>query len=388
MSIQFKSKFNQNSKWWLKSIPKAISWTDINILRFLLIYKSFSVLWNIYDPQYKNEKIRLLTYKNIAETLNLKNVDEQSCMQLIEELKKRYIREKEIFKNANNKQPVWFNVLHGIIKNSLRQNSKSIGLSLLNCNYCSKKQNLESLSSYHLFEGENVDMSKDNFKNCEECCNNVNISGSCELNNVAKDVIENVIEDPTIIVKILKEDKNKKCLNFKEACNQIMCHIMTNDNRKTGEVDFKQDFKEIYQVICVEVKDDRNYKSNETNEDSDDALSAPQSQIEFNKDSNCTCSFNKESTIASSDSAKDFQTEDFSICSLIDKDINGDNMSLNDEKDFFKDSLRFYGKPISLVNKFIRNNKDGYIDKIEPRKHFAAYSTNSQTEIYPLQLGM
>jgi hypothetical protein len=119
MTIEIKRKLEEKSKWWLKSVPKKISWTDINILRFLRLYKSFPVLWNIYNSEYKNDKARLLTFKKIAENLNLKNVNEQDCMQLVEELKKQYIQEKEIFRCANDKRPVWFNDLNKIIKKSL-----------------------------------------------------------------------------------------------------------------------------------------------------------------------------------------------------------------------------------------------------------------------------
>jgi hypothetical protein len=119
MTIEIKPKLEEKSKWWLKSVPKKISWTDINILRFLRLYKSFPVLWNIYNSEYKNDKARLLTFKKIAENLNLKNVNEQDCMQLVEELKKQYIQEKEIFRCANDKRPVWFNDLNKIIKKSL-----------------------------------------------------------------------------------------------------------------------------------------------------------------------------------------------------------------------------------------------------------------------------
>jgi hypothetical protein len=68
---------------------------------------------------------------------------------------------------------------------------------------------------------------------------------------------------------------------------------------------------------------------------------------------------------------------------------NENSNKLSDEKSgLFIDSLRFRGKPMSLVNEYVNNEINGSVEIVEPRQHFAAFPHNNQSQIYPLQLEM
>jgi hypothetical protein len=162
---------------------------------------------------------------------------------------------------------------------------------------------------YQASENEDSGVSKDSIKNCKVCCNNSNISSVCKdsIKNASNDIIEDVIEDITKNVKALKEDKKKKCLAFNKNHNGITCHIITDDIEGI-EMDFKQCFDEIYEAFRFETKNDKYCKTSESSIESSIDSCTPQTSAESN-DSNCSCSFRKESSTTSSNSTKDFRVE-------------------------------------------------------------------------------
>ena len=107
--------------WWLKDIPQSKPfWTDVNILRFLRLYRSHPELWDSRRIHYNDRCVRRITYREIARKLKLKYVDEEECATLVEQLKKRYVEEKEFCRNEI--RPPWFSIISDIISRIL--NSK------------------------------------------------------------------------------------------------------------------------------------------------------------------------------------------------------------------------------------------------------------------------
>ncbi|XP_003424751.1 uncharacterized protein LOC100678708 isoform X2 [Nasonia vitripennis] len=87
-------------------------WTDINILRFLRLYQSHPVLWDAANCGYKNNWIRKSAYRHITKILKLRNATEDSCMKLVEWLKKRYLEERN---STCESRPVWYKIISRII---------------------------------------------------------------------------------------------------------------------------------------------------------------------------------------------------------------------------------------------------------------------------------
>lgn len=109
-----------NQQWWLKFVPKFNEWSDVNISRFLNIYKAHSILWDPTHSFYTYEPKRMKAYARIVKRLNLYGVKERECMKLIESLKSLYAEEKErqaIAKRCSQKYsppPFWYSIFEDI----------------------------------------------------------------------------------------------------------------------------------------------------------------------------------------------------------------------------------------------------------------------------------
>lgn len=110
-------------------MPKIIvaAWTEINILRFLKLYQTYSVLWNVDHTGYFDSSQRFSALDEISKSLNLIGIDAEQCAKLIKFLKHFYLEKKRISEREIKTLPLWFPVLEKIVvdvKNITKRSEK------------------------------------------------------------------------------------------------------------------------------------------------------------------------------------------------------------------------------------------------------------------------
>ncbi|XP_003424752.1 uncharacterized protein LOC100678708 isoform X1 [Nasonia vitripennis] len=315
-------------------------WTDINILRFLRLYQSHPVLWDAANCGYKNNWIRKSAYRHITKILKLRNATEDSCMKLVEWLKKRYLEERN---STCESRPVWYKIISRIIDEILDPKRKV------------------------------KEASCTSFEACMDCCASQGQVAPCCYFRASKD-----------------SSGDNDVLQAQSSCDERIpcCYNVGQDDMKIVVLSLKP---------CIE--NDGNSDSDggacdcdTTSTDGDD-----KSKSEILDGSDLSLAFSVkcciQGSIPSSHEPCDDAVGEFDEMQPTPASTS---RSTSEKTGLFTDSSRARfraGKPISLTDEYYANDDlllavGERTRVIEPRRHYASCREAKFHEFYPLQLDM